>query len=154
MNTEMIDHTTLSRLVETGAVRAAHVVGQPGGWGIIVKYGMVERPLAAQRSRQVRLFRRFDTLVTYLKGVGIAKFDVDAVNYDPTVLSERGRSKAVSAGERMKQAHEAAAYDKWFRAKVQEALDDPRPSIPHAEVMAQFEQHRQELRNRIKGQQS
>ena len=30
---------------------------------------------------------------------------------------------------------EGAAYDAWFRAKVHEALDDPRPSIPHAEVM-------------------
>lgn len=27
------------------------------------------------------------------------------------------------------------AYDAWFRAKVREALDDPRPSIPHAKVM-------------------
>ncbi len=36
----------------------------------------------------------------------------------------------------MKRAHEAAAYDTWFRAQVQEAIDDPRPSIPHAQVMA------------------
>lgn len=28
-------------------------------------------------------------------------------------------------------------YDQWFRAKVQEALDDPRPSIPHEQVMAE-----------------
>lgn len=27
-------------------------------------------------------------------------------------------------------------YDTWFRKKVQEAMDDPSPSIPHAEVMA------------------
>jgi len=25
--------------------------------------------------------------------------------------------------------------DAWFRAKVQEALDDPRPAVPHAQVM-------------------
>lgn len=30
-------------------------------------------------------------------------------------------------------------YDKWFRAKVQESLDDPRPSIPHAQVMANMD---------------
>ncbi|MBY5933096.1 type II toxin-antitoxin system RelB/DinJ family antitoxin [Tateyamaria omphalii] len=29
------------------------------------------------------------------------------------------------------------AYDAWFRAKVQEALDDPRPAGPHAQVMAE-----------------
>lgn len=28
-----------------------------------------------------------------------------------------------------------ATYDTWFRAKVQEALADPRPATPHAQVM-------------------
>lgn len=27
------------------------------------------------------------------------------------------------------------AYDAWFRTKVQEALDDPRPAVQHAQVM-------------------
>lgn len=31
---------------------------------------------------------------------------------------------------------EETSYDTWFRQKVQEALDDTRPTIPHAEVMA------------------
>ena len=84
--TETIDHGTLSRLVEAGAIRGAHIVGQPGGWAVMVRYGMHERPLAAQRSRNVRLFRRFETLVSYLKGVGIARYDVDAANFDPDTL--------------------------------------------------------------------
>ena len=33
---------------------------------------------------------------------------------------------------------EAAAYDRWFRAQVQTATDDPRPGIPHDEVMAKM----------------
>ena len=33
---------------------------------------------------------------------------------------------------------EAEAYDAWFRAKVQEALDDSRPDIPHEQVMAEM----------------
>lgn len=32
---------------------------------------------------------------------------------------------------------EAEAYDLWFRKKVQRALDDPRPDIPHDEAMAE-----------------
>ncbi|WEK04820.1 MAG: hypothetical protein P0Y65_00760 [Candidatus Devosia phytovorans] len=32
---------------------------------------------------------------------------------------------------------EADSYDRWFHQKVQQALDDPRPGIPHDEVMAQ-----------------
>lgn len=35
-----------------------------------------------------------------------------------------------------------AAYDAWFRRKVQEALDDPRPDIPHEEVEAHFARRR------------
>lgn len=36
-----------------------------------------------------------------------------------------------------------AAYDAWFRQKVQEALDDPRPAIPHEEVEAHFAKRRE-----------
>ena len=35
-----------------------------------------------------------------------------------------------------------AAHDAWFRAKVQQALDDPRPAIPHDEVKAHFAKRR------------
>jgi DNA-damage-inducible protein J len=35
-----------------------------------------------------------------------------------------------------------AAHDLWFRKKVQEALDDPRPGIPHEEVEAYFSERR------------
>lgn len=31
---------------------------------------------------------------------------------------------------------QAASYDRWLRAQVQAALDDPRPSVPHDEAMA------------------
>jgi DNA-damage-inducible protein J len=36
----------------------------------------------------------------------------------------------------------AAVHDAWFRAKVQEALDDPRPGIPHKTVEAHFVRRR------------
>ncbi|KQS04593.1 stability determinant [Sphingomonas sp. Leaf357] len=35
---------------------------------------------------------------------------------------------------------EAEAYDAWFRAKVQAALDSDEPGIPHEEVMAEMRQ--------------
>lgn len=34
---------------------------------------------------------------------------------------------------------EADEYDAWFRKKVQDALDDPRPGIPHDEAMARVD---------------
>lgn len=33
----------------------------------------------------------------------------------------------------------ASSYDQWFCAKVKEAIDDPRPGIPHDQVMAEMD---------------
>ncbi|MBY2916894.1 hypothetical protein [Rhizobium leguminosarum] len=122
MTAETIDHTTLSRLVEAGSVDAVHVVGKTGGWSVVIRYGKAERPLAAQRSRQVRVFKRMDTLVSYLKDVGISRFEVDATDYAPGIASRPDRAAA------LRRTHEAAEYDKWFRKQVEEAIreaDDP-----------------------------
>ena len=45
----------------------------------------------------------------------------------------------------MKNAHEAAAYKGWLTQQVQEAIDDPRPSVSHAEVVAEWELERAAL---------
>jgi hypothetical protein len=134
MATETIDHATLTKLAEAGVVRSAHVVGQDGGWGIVVKYGTTERALAAQRSHQLRIFRKLDTLADYLKGVGIPRFDVDAENYDPDSVAVTRRPDRAAA---MKDAHAAAAYTTWLKAQVQEAIDDTSPTVPHDEAMRQ-----------------
>lgn len=128
---ETIDHVTLSRLVEANAVRGASIVGQAGGWGVVIQYGMTERALAAKRG-SVRIFRKFETLVGYLKNIGVAKYQVDATEFNPGALKLTRRSEVATA--RMKAAHQAAAYDKAFREGVQASLDDPRPSIPHEDV--------------------
>ena len=132
MATETIDHTTLTKLAEAGVVKSAHVVGQVGGWGVRVKYGKTERALAAQRSQQLRVFRKLETLVDYLKGVGILRFDVDAVNFDSSNASVNKRPDRAAA---MKAAHQAVAYDKWLKTEIQEAIDDTTPTIAHAEAM-------------------
>jgi len=41
-----------------------------------------------------------------------------------------------------------AAYTEWLRAKVQEAIDDPRPGIPHEQVMAAAQALIEELKAR------
>jgi len=33
----------------------------------------------------------------------------------------------------------AASYDRWFRAKVQEAIDSKKPRLPHDEAMARVD---------------
>lgn len=142
-----IDHVTLSRLVEANAVNGANIIGQPGGWGVVIKYGMTERALAAKRG-SVRIFRKFETLVGYLKGIGVVKYQVDATGFDPVALKLTRSNEG--AGVRMKAAHEAAAYDKWFRGQVQEALDDPRPSTSSVAVEKHFEAKRKAVQKQIK----
>lgn len=132
MTNETIDHATLTKLVGTRGVHGARIVGQPGGWGIVIKQGATEHALTTQRSQQIRLFRKFETLVGYLKSVGIVHFDVDAANWNAATVAPRQQPDTSAA---MKQAHEAVAYDKWLKAEVQEAINDPSPTIPHDEVM-------------------
>lgn len=111
MSASTIDHQTLSKLVDAGAVRGVHIIGQGGGWAVLVKYGMKEHPLVAQRSGDVRLFSRFETLVAYLRGIGIARFEVDAANYDPTRTPRKARP---DRSEALKRAHAAAGRIKAF----------------------------------------
>lgn len=132
---ETIDHNTLAHLVEAGAVRDADVIGEPGGWSVVIKYGMTERALAARRGA-IRSFKKFETLVGYLKGIGIAEYRVNAANFDPAAL--KMRTVRPDSASRLKQAHESLAYDTYYREGVQAALDDQRPSIPHEEVKARM----------------
>lgn len=134
MTSETIDHNTLARLVEAGAVRGANIIGQKGGWGLVIQYGMTERALAAKRGA-VRIFKKLETLVSYLKDMGIAKFQVDATLYDPEVIKvERSRS---DSAVRMRQAHEAVAHDQWFRAQVEQAITEA--NDPNAEWVSNEE---------------
>lgn len=140
MATDTIDQKTLSGLIEAGAVRSAHVVGQRGGWGVLFRYGMTERPLATQRGN-VRTWANFETLATYLRELGIVRFEVDAAQYDPAApRSTAEQSKAERAREQMREAHADAAYNKWFRATVKASIEqadkpDSR-TVQHDAVMA------------------
>lgn len=150
MTQSMIDHATLSRLAEAGAIDRTLVVGQLGGWSIVVRYGKSEHSLAAQRSRQVRLFKRMETLVSYLKEVGISQFDVDAADYAAEPAKRPDRADA------LKRAHEAAEHDRWFREQVQIGLrkaDDPNTVwISQDEMEREWEEMRAELEARIAAQ--
>jgi hypothetical protein len=147
---ETIDHRTVAQAVRAGAVRGAHIVGQAGGWGVVFHYGQATPVLAARRG-EVRTFARLETLVGYLKDLGIAKFEVDASGYDPEKPS---RPLRADAAERLRHAHEAAAHDRWFRGEVEKALkeaDDPNTEwVSHEEAKAAWSQQRARLVKRIK----
>jgi len=150
MNTDTIDTAMARRLVEACAIRGASIIGRPGGWSVMLKLGMSEKPLGVQRTDKPRTWRSLDTCMDYLKNeLHIVRVDMlDASNHSAGDVT---RSKRADSSERMKRAHEAAAYDQWFRAQVQEAIDDPRPSIPHEQVMAEFAERRTALLKRAGG---
>ena len=60
--------------------------------------------------------------------------------------SDGGRPRdprtAGKIGNQMLRQLGARTHDAWFRAKVREALDDPRGAIPHEEVKAHFAKRR------------
>lgn len=152
MTSETIDHNTLARLVEAGAVRGANIIGQKGGWGLVIQYGMTERALAAKRGA-VRIFKKLETLVGYLKDMGIAKFQVDATQYDPEVIkTERSRS---DSAVRMRQAHEAAAHNKWFREQVERGVEEANNPdtqwVTQAEAKSSWAQTKAKLQAQIDG---
>ncbi len=36
-------------------------------------------------------------------------------------------------------AEEQAAYERWYRAKVEKAMNSPHPPVPHEQVMAEID---------------
>jgi hypothetical protein len=71
-----------------------------------------------------------------LRDIGITVGQFDASEYGPADKAQhagnRGRANA------MRGAHQAAAYNQWLVGEIQASIDDPRPSIPHDEVMAEM----------------
>lgn len=116
-----VDHNTLKHLVEAGAVKSATVIGQGASWSLIAQVGNNDKTLLS-KSRKVREFKRFETIVKYLKDLGIVRFNTDAEKFDPSQKSRGVKRPDKSAV--LKQAHAGAEHDKWFREQVQIGLDE------------------------------
>ena len=116
---DTIDGRAVQSLVEAQAIRGAVVLGQPGGWNVLVRYGTLERAVAAQRARKPRLWRNLATAAAFVREeLGIARFEVDALNHEPDAAAR----KRPDQSERMKQKHEAGEHDAWFRGEVEKSL--------------------------------
>ena len=93
--------------------------------------------LAKARSTEPRRFGNPVAALNVLRDVGITVGQFDASDWNPDEKEEstgnRGRAEA------LRKAHQAAAYIDWLAADIQAAIDDPRPSIPHEDVMARMD---------------
>ncbi|WP_421874142.1 hypothetical protein [Pararhizobium sp.] len=120
MQPETIDGKTVKNLVIAHALNGAVVLGQPGGFAVLVKYGANERAVAAQRSRRMRIWRNLNTAAAYVRNeLGLERFEIDMSEHDPAA-TERKRP---DTAERQRKLHEAGEQDAWFRGQVQKAID-------------------------------
>ena len=120
MSTVTIDSKMPKRMVEAAAIRGASIVGQPGGWAVMLKIGMHERPLGVQRSDKPRMWRSLDTCMAYLKDeLHIARLDsLDSTHHSRADVP--GLSRPDSA-KRMREAFEASNYTKWLTEVVEDS---------------------------------
>ncbi|MEC3886171.1 hypothetical protein [Xanthomonas campestris] len=89
--------TTLAALASAGVLRTVQLVGQVGGYTVMVRVGQTEKQLTGQRG-EPRVFASLDTAAAQLLALGVTVFEVLPANYvrAPKVY-RRGRPAALKA---------------------------------------------------------
>lgn len=154
MPADIIDHLTLSRLAASGTVQAAHVVGRKDGWVLHILDGTRQRMLAAAGDDEAEVFPRMEALVSYLREIGIQRFEVDAAGFPANGLVAEATREPISAPAEAAPPI-AAGHDSWFRAQVEAGVreaDNPATEwLGHDAVKLEMAATRQALSARIKG---
>ncbi|MFB8959965.1 hypothetical protein [Xanthomonas arboricola] len=93
--TSPISITTLAALASAGVLRTVQLVGQVGGYAVMVRVGQAEKQLTGQRG-EPRVFASLDTAAAQLLALGVTVFEVLPANYvrAPKVY-RRGRPGAL-----------------------------------------------------------
>ncbi len=144
-----LDTAVAKHMAQNSAISGAAIIGEPGGWSVLLTLGGIEKRLGTQRTGRPRLWRSLDRCVAYLKAeLDISRIDlVDARSHRADAPAQRGRS---DTAERMRRTHQAAAYDAWFREQVMAAQADPRPAVADADAKQRFALRRAAVSKRSK----
>ncbi|WP_049780743.1 hypothetical protein [Nitrosococcus halophilus] len=73
---ELIDASSLRVLAEAGAVEQIRIAGVPGGFAMVVRYGMSEKILRAQRGH-ARVFKSLDAAARFARKLGFSQCVLD-----------------------------------------------------------------------------
>lgn len=128
----------LRAAASAGGVIGVTLKGRGGGFfmEIVTRSGQ-DAILSKARSTEPRRFGNPTSALIVLRDIGIAVAQLDATDWNPDqkdiTQSRESRARA------MREAHEAAAYGKWLASQIQASIDDPRPSLPHDEVMVEMD---------------
>jgi hypothetical protein len=110
----------------TGGLLSVGVTAQGGEFFVTAQPQSGERiTLATTRGKQPRAFRDPGKAIAVLHDIGARKVEVDTSAWSP---GEALAPQRPDTAERQRRAHEAAEYDAWFRAEIDEAIreaDDP-----------------------------
>ena len=123
---------------DAGGVSGVTLKGQGGAFVVeIATRSGSAAVLAKARSTEPRRFGNPLAALNLLRDIGITVGQFDATDWNPAEKEQdpgnRGRAEA------MREAHRAAAYNQWLATEIQASIDDPRPDIPHDEVMAEMD---------------
>ena len=91
---------------------------------------------------------RVDAGIKERAGVVLDKMGLTVSDAVRILLTRIANEGALPAGL----TTDPAAHDAWFRAKVQEALDDHRPGIPNEDVKTHFAARRAKALNTATGE--
>jgi hypothetical protein len=128
----------LRAAASAGGVIGVTLKGRGGGFfmEIVTRSGQ-DAILSKARSTEPRRFGNPTSALMVLRDIGIAVAQLDATDWNPDqkeiTQSRESRARA------MREAHKAAAYGKWLASEIQASIDDPRPSLPHDEVMVEMD---------------
>lgn len=111
--TATVKLATARELVAAGAVRHATLLGQKGGYAILLRVGMKDQ-LLATKAGAPRVFAQLHRAAGLLRDeLGVARFDVDTTHYEPGDMIRRPDRRIARLQER-----EAIEHDRWFRERV------------------------------------
>lgn len=124
MNANTFDVKEMRALVGSDEDCDVSVVGAHGNWRIFIHTHADVRALSRTSDGLPAAFATLTDVELELRELGVAHFEVVCNGSDSPMdapLTEVDPE-----------------YDDWFRAQVQEALDDPSPPVPHDEAMRQI----------------
>lgn len=146
--TTTVKLATARELVQAGSVRRATLLGQRGGYAIVLRVGTAERVLAT-KSAVPRLFAQLDRAARLLRDeLGIARFEVDAAGYERGELVRRPDRAAA-----LRRQAEDAAYATFLRERAEAAATQadahPETILPSADAEARVKSHAAALQARL-----
>jgi len=155
MGTNTISTVLAKQMIKVAAINSVSIISTPDGWFAMLKLGLTEKPLGTQRTDKPRIWRSLDRCVEYLKKeLHIVRFELLDASQSGNNATKGGKSR-IDASLRLRNAHEAAAHDKWFRQQVEEGVaeaDAPDTSwISNYEANASWTKKRDELFNKAEG---